>query len=403
MDTAVKEKQAPLTGADLAAQAEAMVPFLRQHQEQTNSMRRPPDEVRQRLKDTGFSRLWQPKRYGGAEGGLISGADIVREISRGCGSTGWIMAQNIQHNLMLANWPEKAQDEVWGKTPDALVSGILIPGIGKAVKVEGGYKLSGRWPFVSGSEIADWIIFTGERKLEGSDKPVELHFVLPREEVEILDTWYTIGLKGSCSHDCQLKEAFVPDHMAVTMHDLKGHGDSPGAKVNRGWQYKVPLYALFGCYIGCAALGVAEAAVEQYIEGARKRASTTSGSNIASFATQQVKVAEARVAVMSARQLIYSTLQQAEDLFKSGGVSSVEDRTRWRAMATYAGKLASSAVNLVLEAGGGGVIYERNPLSRCVADMTVANRHITQNWDVNASTYGRVLLGLPCGVEALDD
>ena len=72
-------------------------------------------------------------------------------------------------------------------------------------------------------------------------------------------------------------------------------------------------------------------------------------------------------------------------------------------MATYAGKLASSAVNLVLDAGGGGVIYERNPLSRAVSDITVANRHITQNWDVNASTYGRVLLGLPCGVEALDD
>jgi len=106
---------------------------------------------------------------------------------------------------------------------------------------------------------------------------------------------------------------------------------------------------------------------------------------------------------MAARQIIYSTLEQAEALFRSGRSSTVEDRTRWRAMATYAGKLASSAVNLVLDAGGGGVIYERNPLSRAVSDITVANRHITQNWDVNASTYGRVLLGLPCGVEALDD
>ncbi|WP_076998139.1 acyl-CoA dehydrogenase family protein [Variovorax sp. KK3] len=403
METLMHEPETTLDPADLVRQAKAMVPFLREKEQITNDMRRPPEEVRQRLKQTGVARLWQPKRYGGAEGGLIAGADILREIGRGCGSTGWIMAQNIQHNLMLANWPEQAQDEIWGEMPDALVSGILIPGIGKAVKVDGGYKLSGRWPFVSGSEIADWIIFTGDCLVEGSDKPTEFHFVLPREQVNILDTWYTIGLRGSSSQDCQLTDVFVPEHRAVTMHDLKGHGDSPGAQVNTGWQFRVPLYALFGCFIGCAALGIAEAAVEHYVAGARKRASTMSGSNVSAFTTQQVKVAEAKTAVMTARQLIYSTLQEAEDLFKSGAASTVEDRTRWRAMATYAGRLATSAVNLVLEAGGGGVIYERNPLSRCVSDITVANRHITQNWDVNASTYGRVLLGLPCGVEALDD
>lgn len=403
MDTLVKPRHPQVDGASLVAQARDMVPYLREMANVTNTLRRPPDEVRQRLKEAGFARLWQPKRYGGAEGDLTTGADILREIGRGCGSTAWIMAQNIQHNLMLANFPEQAQDDIWGETPDVLVSGILIPGIGKAVKVDGGFRLSGRWPFVSGSEIADWIIFTGDCVVDGSGKPTEFHFVLPRDQVTILDTWYTIGLCGSSSQDCQLTDVFVPDHRAVTMHDLKGHGDSPGAKVNTGWQFRVPLYALFGSFIGSAALGVAEAAVEFYVEGARKRASTMSGSSVASFTTQQVKVAEAKAAVMSARRILYSTLEEAEALFKSGGTSTVEDRTRWRAMATFAGRLASSAVNLVLEAGGGGVIYERNPLSRCVSDMLVANRHITQNWDVNASTYGRVLLGLPSGVEALDD
>ncbi len=401
METVLEAPRTALKASDLVAEAEAMIPFLREKAQETNALRRPPEAVRQRMKDAGLARLWQPKRYGGAEGRLTEGADILRAVGRGCGSTAWIMAQNIQHNLMLANWSLRAQDEIWGAMPDALVSGILIPGIGKAVKVDGGFALSGRWPFVSGCEIADWIIFTGDCVVDG--KPKEYHFVLPKDQVTILDTWYTIGLRGSASQDCQLKDIFVPDHRVVSMHDLKGHGDSPGAEVNRSWQFRVPLYALFGCYIGCAALGIAEAAVEGYIGNARQRASTTSGSNISAYATQQVKVAEAQAAVMAARQIIYSTLEQAEALFERGGKSTVEDRTRWRAMATYAGKLASSAVNLVLEAGGGGVIYERNPLSRAVSDITVANRHITQNWDVNASTYGRVLLGLPCGVEALDD
>ena len=106
------------------------------------------------------------------------------------------MAPNIQHNLMLANFPEQAQGRHLGRRAGrALVSGILIPGIGKAVKVDGGFGLSGRWPFVSGSEIADWIIFTGDCVVDGSGKPTEFHFVLPRDQVTILDTWYTIGLR----------------------------------------------------------------------------------------------------------------------------------------------------------------------------------------------------------------
>lgn len=392
-----------LDGVDLVAKATAMIPFLREKADETNSLRRPPEEVRLRLKTDGVARLWQPKRYGGAEGGLIEGADILREVGRGCGSTAWILAQNIMHNLMLANWPQQAQDQIWAGSPDALVSGILIPGIGKAVKCDGGYMLSGRWPFVSGCEIADWIIFTGECVIDDTAEKKELHFVLPKDQVNILDTWYTIGLRGSSSQDCVLSDAFVPEHMAVTLDDLKGKGSSPGSKVNTGWLYKVPLYSLFGCYIGSAALGVAEAAVDYYLENARKRVSTASGSSVSNFTTQQVKVAEAKTAVLAARQLIYSVLADAEALFKRGGSSTVEDRTRYRAIATYAGRLAASAVNLVLDAGGGGVIYERNPIARCVSDVTVAHRHITQNWDVNASTYGRVLLGLPCGVDALAD
>ena len=401
MDTLVTARPAVLDGDTLVERARAMIPFLREMADKTNSMRRPTEEVRLRLKAEGLARLWQPTRYGGAEGGLKQGADILRQLAHGCGSTAWIMAQNLQHNLMLAQWPEQAQDEIWGETPDVLVSGILIPGIGKVSKVDGGFRLSGRWPFVSGCEIADWIIFTGDCEVDGETR--ELHFVLPRKQVEILDTWYTIGLKGSSSHDCVVSDVFVPEHMTATLEGFKGNGTSPGAQVNKGWLFRVPLYSLFGCFIGSAPLGVAEAAVDYYIDNARKRASTMSKSGIASFTTQQVKVADAKTSVLAARQLIYSTLEEMERIVKGGGTTTVEDRTRFRAAATFAGRLANNAVNTVLEAGGGGVIYERNPISRCASDMTVANRHVTQTWDVNGSAYGRVLLGLPCGNPALED
>ena len=128
-----------------------------------------------------------------------------------------------------------------------------------------------------------------------------------------------------------------------------------------------------------------------------------SDAGVSSCTTQQVKVAEAQSAVITARRLLYSICDEAQEIADARQATTVEDRTRFRALAAYAGKLAASAVNLVLEAGGGRVIYDRDPLSRCVSDMTVAARHTTQNWDVNASTYGRALLGLPIEVPALED
>lgn len=346
--------------------------------------------------------MFQPTRYGGAEGAMTDGVDILRHIGRGCGSIAWIVAQNMMHNLMIAHWPEQAQDEVWGATPDILASGILIPHVGRARKVDGGYVLSGRWPFVSGVNVADWVIFTGDLPL--ADGTLEdRHFLIPRVQIEIIDTWYTIGLKGSASNDVVLDEIFVADHMSITMNELKGHGRGPGSKVNTSYIYKIPPYAIFGSYIGSAQLGIAEAAVEHYVSHARKRVATMSSTATSSFTTQQVKVAEAQTAVLAARELIYSVVREVEDLLRSGGVTTIDDRTRYRAMATYAGKLAASAVNIVLEAGGGAIVYDRNPVSVCVSDMMVANRHTTQNWDVNASTYGRILLGLPSGVDAFED
>lgn len=402
MDAAVTSK-INLVSAEMAERASAMIPFLRERAKATETMRRPPEETRRRLKSEGFARIYQPRRFGGAEGRMVDGVDTLRALGRGCGATAWITVQNVLHNFMLANWPTQAQHEVWGATPDALVSGILIPGLGKATKVNGGHRLTGQWPFVSGIDIADWAIFTAECRDSDEDKGQERHFVVRKDQVTVLDTWHAIGLKGSSSHDVVVSDLFVPDHMSVTMDELKGDGRSPGSKVNTASLYRIPAYAVAGALIGSAQLGVAEAAVDYYIDSARKRVATMSGKSVAAFTTQQVKVAEAKAGVLAARELLYSVANDAERVVENGGATTVEDRTRYRAMATYAGRLSSSAVNLVLEAGGGGVVYERNPIARCVSDMTVANRHITQNWDVNASTYGRVLLGLPCGVAALED
>lgn len=144
------------THAALVRRAEALISVVRQRAPRTDEMRRLPDETRRDLREAGLARILQPARYGGCEAPFSGMVDILTTLARGCGSTAWCLAQYIGHNFMVAQWPERAQADVWGADPRSLCSGILIPLAGTAVKVRGGYRLSGRYPFVSGVTTCDW-------------------------------------------------------------------------------------------------------------------------------------------------------------------------------------------------------------------------------------------------------
>jgi 3-hydroxy-9,10-secoandrosta-1,3,5(10)-triene-9,17-dione monooxygenase len=315
----------------------------------------------------------------------------MRPLGEACGSSAWSIVQNISHNSMMCRWPEQAQEDVWLEDPAALLSGILIPNLGKARRVEGGYILSGRWPFVSGVSLADWAIFTAFT--EGpSGEEEDRHFLVPKKDYTILDTWHAVGLRGSASHDVTLEEVFVPEHRTTTGETMRARAPLfEGEAINM----RAPLYCMFGVYIGGTALGIAEGAVNIYLDQARTRISRVSGKAVSDFSTQHVKVAEALSCLRAARLLIYGACEQMTEILESDRLPSDEERARCRAEATFAGQLATRAVNVVWDAAGGGAIYERNPLSRYFTDMSAANRHITQNWDVSAISHGRTALGLP--------
>jgi 3-hydroxy-9,10-secoandrosta-1,3,5(10)-triene-9,17-dione monooxygenase len=156
-----------------------------------------------------------------------------------------------------------------------------------------------------------------------------------------------------------------------------------------------PLYAVFGLFIASAPMGAAEATVEHYIAQAKKRVALMTGGALAQYGTQQVRVAEASTAVETARMLLRSAANEAMTILESGRLPTPEERTKFRCHAAYAGKLMTNAVTIVWEAGGGAVMYDSNPISRGFHDVTSANRHTTQTWELNASMHGRVKLGLP--------
>src|SRR5919206_1736118 len=141
---------------ELLARAEALVPVLRERAGRTEELRRLPDETIADLHRAGLFRILQPKRVGGSELPFRSIVELVSIIGRGDGSTAWVLANLAAHHWLLGMWPQQAQDEVWGESPDNLIGSALIFPRGRARPVSGGYRLSGRWPFSSGVDAAAW-------------------------------------------------------------------------------------------------------------------------------------------------------------------------------------------------------------------------------------------------------
>ena len=169
----------------------------------------------------------------------------------------------------------------------------------------------------------------------------------------------------------------------------------PGSKAARSATVRSPSYMWFGILLNSASLGMAEGMLTDYVEEAKKRVALMSGQETRSSMSQQIKVAEATAALKAARAVLYATCDEIMALLEAGRLPSDEQRTRYRSVAAYAGKLVFVAANAIWDAEGGRGVYLKNHIGREYRNLCTATRHVTHNRDVNAAAYGRVKLGLP--------
>ena len=378
----------------MRADLDALLPALRERRDETRENRTVLPEIREMVRESDVARLLQPAAYGGAGGPMRDIVEAVSQVGAACGSTGWAVVQYVVHPFMVAQWPREGQDEVWGDDPRALVAGILIQSLGRYVRADGGYRVSGRWPFVTGVDTCDWCIVSGYEEGRFGEHESHLHFLIRREEIEILDTWHALGLRGSGTNDVQLKEFFVPEHRALSMEALRG-GESPGGHWRETPLYLLPSYPIFGCGITSGAVGIALEMVAEYNEIARKKGSIMAEKQVSAFASQHIRFAEAKCAVDGAKQLLRVAADEISAIaIEEGRVPNLEERARCRARATYAGNIAMDAARAIWDLSGAASVYTKSSLGNLYTDMMVANQHFTQNKDVNFTTYGRMLYGL---------
>jgi 3-hydroxy-9,10-secoandrosta-1,3,5(10)-triene-9,17-dione monooxygenase len=347
--------------------------------------RRIPDETIEDLKRAGFLRIATPERFGGNGCDYNASFDVAMELGRGCGSTAWCYSVWASHNWMLGQWPLAAQEEYFAGGPDTFASSSFIPA-GHLKPVDGGYRLSGRWEFSSGSDASAWVLLGAM----GATGPVMA--VVPRSDYEIVDTWFVSGLRGTGSNDIVLDEAFVPEYRVGPFPFAPSDAPGEGWRIHRRPSYRIPAPSLLPWTLASPLVGIAQGALDKFVEHAR---GGTAPGRRADSVGLQLRIAESSAEVDAARLIVRQDAAEVVERGRTGEELSEGDVSRFRRDHCFVARLAVQAVNRLFDGSGGHALFDADPIQRQHRDVHAGSHQIALLWDTSAQAYGRHVLGLP--------
>jgi alkylation response protein AidB-like acyl-CoA dehydrogenase len=353
----------------LLDEVRTLTPEIRAHAPQIERERAVPEPIVARLADLGVYRLAAPRRAGGLEATPGEMLEIFEELGYADGSAGWCAMIGAATSMALGHLAEGTATELLAD-PRFLIAGVAAPA-GRATVVPGGYRVTGRWSFASGSRQATWLV---GGCLVPQDRTGRL-MIMDAGELTIHDTWQVSGLSGTGSHDIEAVDLFVPAERTFSL------AESP---TRPGPLSTFPPLGLLAFGIGAVALGIARAAIEEFGVLAGTKRNPVTGEEIATKATVRADVARAEALRGSGLAYLAAELDRA--------TRAEDDRARLRLAAATATRNAAAAVDLVYRAGGGASVYTASPLQRCFRDVHVATQHAMVNDDV-LELAGAVLLG----------
>lgn len=364
--------------------ARAMAPRLRERAERTARERRVSAETIAEFQQAGFFRVLQPKKFGGFQMEFSVFANLVRELSHGCASSAWIYAVVGELGWVMALFPEQGQAEVWGKDSSALGCAAVDPS-GHAEEVQGGYRLSGKWRFVSGSDHAQWVMLTAPCGTAGTVRQL----LVRRNELQTVDDWHVLGLAGTGSRTLVADKVHVPSHRTITQDEML-NGRAPGRDLYRDCSvYRSPRRYLTAFSLSPVLVGLAERALALVIDAARKKLAAEQSP--ADVDTVQLRIAEAAADVETARALFDRHLWDADRRLAASVPISDEDVQRNRMMASHMVRIARSAIDKLCAITGSGWIFESHALNIVFRDAAAGATHRAMNFDANAKSYSRSL------------
>jgi alkylation response protein AidB-like acyl-CoA dehydrogenase len=381
--------------AELVGRARGLVPALRERALEAEKLRRLPDATIADFARLELCKIWQPKVYGGHEADLETGLEIIEEAARGCASTAWCLSVYQQHNWILAHFPKEAQDETLGAVANLFPAAVLAPR-GTARKVAGGFVVNGVWPFGSGSDHSDWLMF-GALVVDDAGQEIALNrtvagvpalnarlCLLPRKDVTIKGDWNVAGLVATGSHSIVIENVIVPEHRTLLIADAID-GTAPGQKLHRAPLFRSTYYSFLVTALAGPAPGVAQGALDSFLERIHQRVVAPMNLVQSKLIRTHRQIAEAGAKIAIARDLLKRSARAIDAAARSGA--------EMRLNAALAVHISYEAGEIVFQAAGGSALALGNPIQRAMRDLHGMKAHYFMDLDTALELKGMIQLG----------
>jgi indole-3-acetate monooxygenase len=386
------------TDATLIEAARRIAPVIREHHQEAERERRLSPPVLAALHDAGLLRMCTPRSLGGLEADPLTRALVIEEISGHDSAAGWTLANPLDWAYLCARLPDQGAEEIYGRGANVVIAAQFGRPM-QATPVEGGYRITGRAPFVSNCHDANWIattaaVMAGDQAREEGE-PEAVMAYLSHESCQVIDTRHVMGMRGTGSNDVAATDVFVP--RARTFPFVPEF--TPGSHY-QGPLYRFPLIGIVASNLPPLVLAVARRAIEEVSALAQGKVPATARTSLRERSSAQAKLAQAEAVLRAGRALLYDTLSDTWQATLAGKTFSLTQKADVLLAMTHAVSSAVKAVELMYSVAGTSGIYTRNPLERYFRDVQVL-RHHAFGAETRYETVGQVYLGLPPDFPAL--
>ncbi len=354
--------------------------------------RRLPADVSDAMAKAGIYRMFVPQSLGGSETSPLVSSQVFETLAQGDAACGWVAFIAATSGSSLARIETSAAKQMFA-SPQTMLAGVFAPN-GKAVKSGEDYILNGQWQWGSGTQNADWVLAGSmviDPEQRADAKPRAHMCLVPKDAIEFLDTWHSTGLRGTGSTDFKLTDHRVPSAHIVGL-EVRKMPDTP--------LFQFPNFTLLALGIGAVSMGIARAALNEFVGLAQQKKRISSSSTIAERSHTQMQIATAEAKLRSARAFYYDSVEQAWERALAGDTVDVDQRRNLRLATTHAVMASAEVVDCAYNLAGGVSVYQSSNLQRHFRDIHVATQHIMVA-PSTLETTGRLFLGLPTNTATL--
>jgi 3-hydroxy-9,10-secoandrosta-1,3,5(10)-triene-9,17-dione monooxygenase len=378
------------TPAAVLARARAMVPTLAARAALSERERRLPKETIADMQAAGLFRVLQPRRWGGYEMDIHTYFDVQMALAEGDMSVAWVYGVVGVHPWLIALYDDRAAHDIWGQDDTTLTCSSLMP-VGAATPVEGGFSLSGRWKYASGSEHTSWAFLGGTPPGGGLEERRIL--LVPRTDFEIVDVWHVSGLKGTGSHDIVVRDAFVPTHRTLKFSD-NFRGVAPGLAVNTSALYRLPFGQVFFRGVSTGAIGALQGMLDAYIAYGKARIQRLTGAPASDDPMIQLTCAEVACGIDEMKTILHRNFTVLEGYAERGEMPPLKLRMEYKFHNAWVAERCTRLAAQLFKAAGSAGAFADQPFGRILADINIGRTHISNQFEANGRSFGATLFGI---------